>query len=218
MTNIHLLLSYDARVDIKDAIGLTALDLAVRGSHEDCVQALLTAQAVQEASRLSLHHKLSEACLRGDSELLAKLLVREEKYDPRLVLNMSVEGTNTLLFKYDLVNMLVGFLLFIHQLHSIHRAAQLGHRDVVQVLLQFGAEPLVNPVTKYSPLYIACFEGHKDVVEQLLKVSILFCRILCNLITVKSKKTEISRTYSASNCGKMATISCLLSARPLPYT
>lgn len=50
------------------------------------------------------------------------------------------------------------------------RAAQLGHRDVVQVLLQYGANPQVNPLTKYSPLYIACFEGHKDTVEVLLKV------------------------------------------------
>lgn len=97
--NIHLLLSFDAKVDIKDAIGLTALDLAVKGSHEECVQALVTAQAVQEASRLSFYHKLSEICRRGDSELLSKILLNEEKSNPAIVLNMTLETSNTLLFK-----------------------------------------------------------------------------------------------------------------------
>ena len=46
----------------------------------------------------------------------------------------------------------------------------MGHRDIVQLLLNYGADARVHPVTKYSPLYIACYNGHKDIVELLLKV------------------------------------------------
>ena len=46
----------------------------------------------------------------------------------------------------------------------------MGHKDIVQLLLNYGADARVHPVTKYSPLYIACYNGHKDIVDLLLKV------------------------------------------------
>lgn len=55
-------------------------------------------------------------------------------------------GSNTLLFK----------------------ASEHGHRDLVAYLLDCGADGRIHPVTKYSPLYIAAYNGHKDVVELLL--------------------------------------------------
>jgi hypothetical protein len=38
------------------------------------------------------------------------------------------------------------------------------------VLLEIGADGRIHPVTKYSPLYIACYYGHKEIVSILLKV------------------------------------------------
>lgn len=42
---------------------------------------------------------------------------------------------------------------------------------MVQELLERHADGRIHPVTRYSPLYIACFKGRKDVVQIVLKVS-----------------------------------------------
>lgn len=46
----------------------------------------------------------------------------------------------------------------------------MGRKDIVKTLLDVEADGRIHPVTRYSPLYIACFKGHKDVVEVVLKV------------------------------------------------
>lgn len=40
----------------------------------------------------------------------------------------------------------------------------------MNLLLINGADARVHPVTKYSPLYIACYNGHKEIAELLLRV------------------------------------------------
>lgn len=48
------------------------------------------------------------------------------------------------------------------------RACQQGNKTIVKKLLDHGADGRYHPVTKYSPLYIACYHGHRDIVEMLL--------------------------------------------------
>ena len=48
-------------------------------------------------------------------------------------------------------------------------ACENGHRDVVNFLLDKGADGRIHSVTKYSPLYIAAYNGRRDIVEILLK-------------------------------------------------
>ena len=45
-----------------------------------------------------------------------------------------------------------------------------GYVELVELLLHYGADGRVHPVTFYSPLYIAVHAGHTRVVEILLKV------------------------------------------------
>ena len=143
------------------------MDLATKGGHIECTAALKTAQATQEAARLETFNGLLKACIEGSTELMLKLF-KELKEDLQLVINMTVEGSNTLLFKYFFFSPSLNkrhnmTLLFI-------RAAEVGHKEIVQLLLNHGADARVHPVTKYSPLYIACYNGHKDIAELLLKV------------------------------------------------
>lgn len=79
-------------------MGFSPLDLAVKGSHIECATALRTAQAAHEASRLETFYGLLKACIDCQAELMLKIF-KELKEDLQLVINMTVEGSNTLLFK-----------------------------------------------------------------------------------------------------------------------
>lgn len=58
----------------------------------------------------------------------------------------------------------------------VHRACEMGRKEIVKALLEHNADGRIHPVTKYSPLYIACYNGRKDIVELLLKVRTVECQ------------------------------------------
>ncbi len=96
--NLRLLLSHHSRIDLKDGLGFLPLDLANKGGHSECVAALQIAQATYEASRLETFNGLLKACVEGNADVMLRLF-KELKADAQLVINMVVEGANTLLFK-----------------------------------------------------------------------------------------------------------------------
>ena len=66
----------------------------------------------------------------------------------------------------------LGYCVFTSMIYLfIFRACEEGQREIVRLLLENGADGRIHPVTKYSPLYIACYYGRKDIVEILLRVS-----------------------------------------------
>jgi ankyrin repeat protein len=99
----------------------------------------------REKARLDIHAALRDACCQGDVNSVSSLLSSLSK-DAELIVNMAPSGASTLLFT----------------------ACQTGCKDIVRVLLEHGADGRYHPVTKYSPLYIACHYGHRDIVEMLL--------------------------------------------------
>ena len=62
------------------------------------------------------------------------------------------------------VNIRHGYLLYT----SLHKAALKGHRAVVHLLLNRGADPNARDTYGETPLQNAAFYGHKDVVKLLL--------------------------------------------------
>ncbi|KAJ1529280.1 hypothetical protein ONE63_006078 [Megalurothrips usitatus] len=103
-------------------------------------------QDAKESVRRGAHAQVRDAVLAADLGQVRALLA-ELGPDAELVVNMAPNGSNTLLFL----------------------ACELGHRELVQELLDRHADGRIHPVTRYSPLYIACFKGRKDVVQIVLK-------------------------------------------------
>ncbi|KAK9885098.1 hypothetical protein WA026_009320 [Henosepilachna vigintioctopunctata] len=99
----------------------------------------------KEKSRQNSHASLRIACSQGDLNAV-KQLVSTLGTDAELIVNMAPSGANTLLFL----------------------ACQIGNKEIVTILLDHGADGRCHPITKYSPLYIACYHGFLEIVEILL--------------------------------------------------
>ncbi|KAE8744037.1 hypothetical protein FOCC_FOCC009321 [Frankliniella occidentalis] len=146
VSNVLQLLRHHADLTATDRHGQTARDLAEKGGHHDAMAVLKEAADAKESVRRGAHAQVREAVLAGDLTLVRSLLA-ELGPEAELVINMAPSGSNTLLFL----------------------ACELGHREMVQDLLDRHADGRIHPVTRYSPLYIACFKGRKDVVQIVLK-------------------------------------------------
>ncbi|XP_053686186.1 leucine-rich repeat serine/threonine-protein kinase 1 isoform X3 [Sabethes cyaneus] len=145
VTNVQVLLDAGASFTAKDRNGLTALDLAERSGHEDCVCLLKQAADTREQIRAQKHKNLREAVTSSD-ETLVQLLLDSIGPEREIIVNMAPGGANTLLFI----------------------ASQNGSERTVQLLLEAGADGRAHAVTKYSPLYTAVHNGHTNVAALLL--------------------------------------------------
>lgn len=92
------------------------------------------------------HNELREA-VNGNEETTARVLLDAIGAEREIIVNMAPSGQNTLLFL----------------------ASSLGSEKVLQMLLESGADGRAHAVTNYSPLYIACHNGHLNVTKILLK-------------------------------------------------
>ncbi|XP_019766471.2 leucine-rich repeat serine/threonine-protein kinase 1 isoform X4 [Dendroctonus ponderosae] len=145
LNNIKTLLQHNANIQIKDGNGLTALNVAENCGQTKCAQLIKEAADAKEKARLDIHAAIGHACSQGDVNSVQQLLSSLQN-DAELIVNMAPSGANTLLFS----------------------ACEVGNRQIVKLLLDFGADGRCHSVTKYSPLYIASYQGQREVVEMLL--------------------------------------------------
>lgn len=146
VNNIILLVQNGADLMAKDANGLTALDIAEKSEHAECMKILKKAAEARESVRQSSHRTLREAIISGDVAA-ARQVITELADDAPSVVNIQPHGSSTLLYL----------------------ACECGRKEIVKLLLDAGADGRSHPVTRYSPLYIACVKGRKDIVELLLR-------------------------------------------------
>lgn len=146
VSTVKLLLDYGADILARDAEGLMATDIAERAGHTDVVDLLRSAADEQEQQRQEIFMGLWQACTSGDVEKTRKIIA-DLGSEAESVINSVTGGCNTLLYK----------------------ACEDGHTDIVNLLLEHGADGRCHPVTKYSPLYVACYYGCKDIVRILLQ-------------------------------------------------
>ncbi|CAG9789931.1 unnamed protein product [Diatraea saccharalis] len=96
-----------------------------------------------ERERLSQHAALRELVSRGDvAQLKAKLASLGN--NAGLIVNLTPGGANTLF------------------------ACEAGLTSVVAALLEAGADGRCHPITRYGPLYVACYQGHLEIAKLLL--------------------------------------------------
>ena len=124
---------------------MTALDLADKADHTECMAVLRDAVDKKEQEKQKHFYHLLDACAAGDLNMVKDICGSES---PSMdLVNFVPNGSSSLLFK----------------------ASEHGQREVVKFLIEKGAFAVIHPVTKYSPLYIAAYNGKKEIVEILLK-------------------------------------------------
>lgn len=145
-SNIEKLLKFNANLMIQDNNGERPLDVAEKAKQDVCINLLKSAAEKYELAKLAVHASLRAICIQGDT-VAAKNLIQGHTSDLECIINMAPNGANTLLFI----------------------ACEMGHKDIVRLLLDYGADCRMHPVTKYCPLYIACYNGKVEIVELLLR-------------------------------------------------
>ena len=98
----------------------------------------------EQEKQMDFYHLL-DACAAGDLNTVRSILGSDSQVGE--LVNYVPNGSSSLLFK----------------------SSEHGQKDVVKYLIEKGARAVIHPVTKYSPLYIAAYNGKKEIVEILLK-------------------------------------------------
>jgi serine/threonine-protein phosphatase 6 regulatory ankyrin repeat subunit B len=145
---VRLLVSRGANIDGKDGEGLTALEWAKRSGWNELVQFLQHGGATTSEVGGNPLHRLYNASASGNLEEIREALNLGAN------INESIERRGTCFT-------------------SLMRAARTGRCNVINFLLEAGADPNLggreNIVTNITPLMLAARAGHKNAVKSLLK-------------------------------------------------
>ncbi|KAM8856266.1 uncharacterized protein ankrd50l isoform 2-T4 [Spinachia spinachia] len=146
---VRLLLDAGADVDGCDAEGRTALRAAAWGGHEEIVLTLLDYGAqVDKADRMGRTPIIAAAYM-GHCEVVEILL------DHKAVVNLADGDGRT--------------ALSVSALCVPTAAGVKGYGEVASLLLERGADPGHRDHDGMTPLLLAAYEGHDDIVELLLE-------------------------------------------------
>ncbi|KAF7489736.1 Leucine-rich repeat serine/threonine-protein kinase 1 [Sarcoptes scabiei] len=158
---VKVLLKNNANIFIRDGNHLTASKLARSLKYYEICQML---RSSLDSYRSNLYESLAVLVHKGDmisfEDLLSKTIqeIRDDlngsiEIDEasnlkllRSIVNFVPYGSNTLLFK----------------------ACQEGHQEIVEKLIDIGADSRQHPQTKYSPLYIASYHNRIQICRLLL--------------------------------------------------
>jgi ankyrin repeat protein len=175
---IRALLQQHADVNAAQVDGMTALHWAAYQNDSETVQLLVRSGAnVKAANRYGIT-PLTLAVTNGNAGMVELLL--KSGADP----NTTLPGGETALMTAARVGTLASVKALLvrgatvdskderHGQTALMWAAAEGHADVVQMLIEVGADYHLRLASGFTPLLFAVREGHSDVVRTLLKAGV----------------------------------------------
>ena len=159
----------------KDSKNYTALYIAVHHKHADVVQVLIDAGADIETKNDPGPSPLHLASIYGELATV-KMLVEagadvratNDRRSTCLILAARLGHTDTVRYLVGLPEVDLN-----HQGRdnhtALHYAAEGRHADVVQVLIDAGADTEIRGAGGHSPLHLASFSGELTIIKMLLK-------------------------------------------------
>ena len=136
-----LLTASSVRINLRQADGSTALFAATQANFPGIVEALARRGADVKLTLFDGTPPLCYAACKGNIEVLKRLLQA-----PGVQVDQLSQSQATALFY----------------------AAEQGHKQVVELLLENGADPDMADKNQVGPLHIACLHGQTEIVELLL--------------------------------------------------
>ncbi|KAJ5426965.1 hypothetical protein N7465_002035 [Penicillium sp. CMV-2018d] len=168
-----LLQSKKCSIDEQGNFGRTALSAACERGRLDAVKKLLDNNADLEIAGGNGHTPLHTAACSGHAELVKLLLDKGAK------IHNGSDGSKTPLYcaclngHHQVAQMLLQWepeLIATHERWiPLFAASEGGFLDIVQLLIQKGADIGASDGFRETPLYIACENGHIEVVRLLLE-------------------------------------------------
>ena len=175
----------DVDVNHADNNGFAPLFVAVQEGHGDVVQVLIAAGADIEAKNKVGRSPLLLASSLGNLDIVKMLVeagagvcVTDNEGDTCLILATYCGHTETVRYLVGLPDVDVNQQGMNHQtaLHiAVHSAVDEGHRDVMQVLIDAGADIEEKDENRASPLLFASRSGHLDIVKMLVEAGAGVC-------------------------------------------
>ncbi|KAK6347131.1 hypothetical protein TWF696_007210 [Orbilia brochopaga] len=174
--SLQSLISESPSVDLKDSDGRTPLSWAARYGQKEAVEVLLQAGADPDWKDIDWMTALSWAVMGGYGEIVYLLL--SNPYGPVARLDTSgPKNANPLQLAIELGRESIAIIILkyrtdlVHGYHGstpLHFAAHHGRKQVVDALLELGADPESRNDSGNLPLVLAAESGHVSTVESLL--------------------------------------------------
>ncbi|KAL3868205.1 hypothetical protein ACJMK2_041037 [Sinanodonta woodiana] len=165
-----LKLLYSAKFDDEDIN--EAVVLALRGKNYQCAKetCLLASTIVFEEDTVLYIMEALERNLEKSWKYCLPMLAFDKRVLGMYLLQYAREGRETVVSRICKLGVDVNFQDFMSRT-ALHEASQMGHTNIVKILMDSDADPNIVDWRRSTPLHYACTAGQVDVVKLLLENS-----------------------------------------------
>ncbi|XP_033631150.1 transient receptor potential cation channel subfamily A member 1-like [Asterias rubens] len=178
---LRLLITYGAKIDVKDINNISPIMLSVSSGHLDMTETILKTASSQDLSTNDIledtdnegNSLLHAAAKNGHAKLVEFLLRNGASVDVQKNSGQTPLHLAAVMGFVDMAAMMIEYEATIEYqddelMTPLHKASMFNRLPMVKLLLENGAK--INAVGKdgFTPLLLACWKGHADVVRELV--------------------------------------------------